>query len=732
MSRVDGVAKVTGKAKYAAEFAVPNVAYGFIVLGSVAKGSIKAIDTQEAERAAGVIRIFTHLNTPKLGPKPATEQSPARAMEEDKFRALQSDRIFFNAQPVALVVAESYEQARYAARLVKLSYNVEPHATDTEAVRDTAREPGQPGAPSKPRGNPEEAMRNAPVKIEAEYRIPIEHHNPMEPHGAIAFWEGDKLTMFGKTQGVHALRRHLASSFGVPEENVSVVSPFVGGAFGSSLRPNYYPALTAMAARELKRPVKVVYTRTQMFTGHGYRPYTIQKIALGAGKDGKLSAMIHEAVHNTSTIEEFNDNTTYFTRQVYACPNLYAPTKIADTDLSTPIWMRAPGAVSGMFALESAMDELAYELKIDPLELRLINYAEVDPESGKPWSSKALRECYRLGAEKFGWKERNPEPRSMRDGRLLVGWGMATGVWGAFQMPAAALVTLRMDGTARVASATSDIGPGTYTVMTMIAAEFLGLKAERVEFELGDTKLPKAPWQGGSWTTASVGSAVRGAALAIGAKLLALANQKANSPLKRAAEADIEMLDGRLRLTSDPSRFVSISEVMKRHGLKEITETFESQPSKERDNYALLAHGAQFVEVKIDPAIGTIRVTRVIEVTACGKIMNPKASHSQEIGGVVWGIGMALQEATEIDHRYGRIMNPNLQHYHVPVNADVHEIETLFVEEDDKVVNPLGVKGMGELGMVGIPAAIANAVFHATGKRFRDLPITPDKLLGLA
>jgi xanthine dehydrogenase YagR molybdenum-binding subunit len=731
MSRVDGVAKVTGQAKYTAEFQVPNLAYGFIALGTIAKGRIQSIDTREAEAAPGVVRVFTHRNASKLGPKTSTEESPPRGNqeEEDKsFRALQSDRIFFNGQPIALVVAETYEQARYAARLVKASYTAEKHETDTEAVRGSAQVPSQ-APPAKPRGNPEEALRNAPVKIEAEYRIPIEHHNPMEPHAAIAVWQGDKLTIFDKTQDVYGVREHLASSFGVPEENVDVVSPFVGGAFGSSLRPNYYPALTAMAARELKRPVKVVYTRTQMFTGHGYRPYTIQKVALGADRSGKLSAIIHEALHNTSSFEEFSDNTTSFPRQVYACPNLSAPLKIIDTDLNTPTWMRAPGAVSGMFALECAMDELAYALKIDPLELRLVNYAEVDPQSGKPFSSKALRECYRLGAETFGWKDRKPEPRSMRDGRWLVGWGMATGVWGAFQRPATARITLRADGTAHVVSATSDIGPGTYTVMTMIAAEYLGLRPEQVKFELGDTKFPRAPAQGGSQTTSSVGSAVYGAALAVGAKLLSLANQEAGSPLKTAADADVEMLDGRLRLKSDPSRSVSVSDVLKRNGLTEITETFESRPSKEREKYALLAHGAQFVEVKVDPDLGIIRVTRAIEVTACGKIINPKASHSQEIGGVVWGIGMALQEATEIDHRYGRIMNPNLQHYHVPVNADVHTIETMFVEEDDKIVNPLGVKGMGELGMVGIPAAIANAVFHATGRRIRELPITLDKLL---
>lgn len=722
MSRVDGVAKVTGQARYAAEFRAPNLAYGFLVMGTIAKGRIQSIDTREAEKAGGVVRVFTHLNTPKLK-QPTSDGKP-----DEAFRALQSDRIWFNAQPVALVVAETYEQARYAARLVQVSYAAEKHVTDTAAVRDRARAPKQ-GGPAKPRGNPEQAMRDAPVKVEAEYVIPIEHHNPMEPHAAVAVWQGDTLTIFDKTQEVYGVREHLASTFGIPEEKVNVVSPFVGGAFGSSLKPHYYPALTAMAARELKRPVKVVYTRTQMFTGHGYRPYTMQKVALGAERSGKLSAMIHEVVHNTSSFEEFSDNTTGFTRQVYACPNLYAPQTIVGVDLNTPIWMRAPGAVSGMFALECAMDELAYALEIDPLELRLRNYAEVDPESGKPFSSKALRECYRLGAEKFGWKDRNPKPRSMRDGKWLVGWGMATGVWGAFQMPATARITFRQDGTAHVASATSDIGPGTYTVITMIAAEYLGLRPEQVQFELGDTKFPRAPSQGGSWTTASVGSAVMGASLAIGEKLLALAKKEAGSPLEKAAASDVEMLDGRLRLKSDPSRSVDIAEVMKQNGLAEITETFEAKPAKERNQYATLVHGAQFIEVKVDPDLGIVRVARVIEVSACGKILNPKASHSQEIGGVVMGIGMALQEETEIDHRYGRIMNPNLQHYHVPVNADVHEIETIFVEEEDKIVNPLGVKGMGELGLVGIPAAIANAVFHATGKRIRELPITPDKLL---
>ncbi len=719
-TRVDGVAKVTGKAKYTAEFQVPHAAYGFVVLSTVAKGRITAIDTREAEQAAGVVRVFTHLNAGRLGKAPAADAEPQWAWP------LQSDRVFFNGQPIALVVAESYEQARHAARLVKASYQSEAPTTALEAVLDKAK-PSSDNTP--PRGDPDKALQAAAVKVDAEYHIPINHHNPIEPHAAIALWEGDKLTVFDKTQEVYGVQKHLAEGLGVPAENIRVVSPFVGGAFGSSLKPNYYPSLTAMAARELKRPVKLVLTRAQMFTAHGYRPQTIQKVRLGADAHGKLQAMVQEAFHNTSSFETFSDNTTGFLKQVYACENLNMPLKVAATDLATPTWMRAPGAVSGMFALESAMDELAYALKMDPMELRLVNYAEVDPESGKPFSSKALRECYRLGAEKFGWKNRKPEPRSMRDGKLLVGWGMASSVWGAMQMPASAKITFRPDGTATVSSATSDIGPGTYTVMTMIAAEFLGLPLDQVSFELGDTRQPKAPAQGGSWTTSSVGSAVRGAALAITAKLLALAQRDVHSPLQGASADDVEMLDGRLQRKSDTARGVDIAGLMRSTGTDEITEVYQSTPSPERDKYASLAHGAQFVEVKVDPDLGTVQVTRVIEITACGKILNPLASHSQEIGGVVWGIGMALEEGTEVDHRTGRFMNANLQHYHVPVNADIHAIETVFVEEDDTIVNPLGVKGMGELGMVGIPAAIANAVYHATGKRIRSLPITPDKLL---
>ena len=386
MSRVDGVAKVTGKAKYAAEFQVSNPAYGYLAMSRIAKGVIKSIDTNAAEKSPGVVKVFTHLNALKVADK------------DKAFRALQSEKIVFSNQPIALVVAETFEQARAAANLIRANYAEEKSMTDAKGAQTV------PARSGKPRGNPQQVLESAPVKISAEYTIPIEHHNPMEMHGAIALWENEKLTVFDKSQGVHGVREHLAQSFSVPAENVQVVSPFVGGAFGSSLNPNYYPFLAAMAAREIKRPVKLNYTRRQMFTGHGYRPYTWQKVSIGASRDGRLQSIIHEAMGNTSTFEDFQESPNSFGRTLYECPNYDTPYKLAKLDLPTPTWMRAPGAVSGAFALECALDELAYELKIDPLELRIINYAEKDPESGKPFSSKELKACYAQAAEKFGWK----------------------------------------------------------------------------------------------------------------------------------------------------------------------------------------------------------------------------------------------------------------------------------------------------------------------------------------
>ena len=725
MRRVDGLAKVTGMAKYAAEFEMPNLAYAYLRLSDIAKGSIKSLDATAAEKAPGVIKILSHLNLPDLLPLPE-ELKPS---EDGEFNALRSKEIVFNAQPVALVIAETFEQARHASKLIEIEYTSEDSATDLVSMLDQAKETNPDRSPPE-RGNFDQAFGEADAKIDQAYHIPINHHNPIEPHGATAYWKDGKLTIFDKTQNVAQLQERMSKLFKVDKDDVRAVALFVGGAFGACLNVNYYPPLIALAAREVKRPVRLVYTRRQMFTGHGYRPETWQKIAISASKDGKLTGISHRDVINTSTYEDYTDNFFHVARLIYACPNVKTLFENVKTDLPTPAAMRAPGAVSQMFALECGMDELAYELGIDPLELRMINYAEKDPETGKPYSSKALRECYRLGAEKFGWKNRSMEPRSMRDGDLLVGWGHATGYWPAMQMPASAKVTLKPDGSARVTSSTTDIGPGTYTVMTIIAAEHLGMSADLVKFELGDSRYPKAPSQGGSWTTASVGSAIYGAAGELKQRLLEMAKKQDDSPFTNETADDLVMLDGQLSSKADPKKTITITDLIKANKLEELSVTFDSKPSPERDKYVTGAHGAQFVEVKVDPDLGTVKVTRVVEVTACGKIMNPKTSHSQEIGGVVWGIGMALQEQTEVDHRNGRMMNASLAEYHVPVNADTHSIETVFVEEDDKIVNPLGVKGMGELGLVGIPAAIANAVFHATGIRVRDLPITPDKLLG--
>jgi xanthine dehydrogenase YagR molybdenum-binding subunit len=711
-NRVEGRAKVTGKAKYIAEFPFADVAHGYLVQSTVTKAKILEIETGVAESQPGVVRIFTHLNTSKNFVQPG----PDEFFDESSrpLLPLRSDEVLFNGQPVALVVAETFEQARYAASLVKVKYQTAAFATDLSEVS------GQGSGQAAPdRGAPLEAFAKAEVKIEAKYTIPVEHHNAMEPHASIAGWNGNKLTIYDKTQGVSGVRDYFAKVFAMPKENVVVLSPFVGGAFGAALRPTPNTFLAAMASRELRRPVKVVYSRRQLSTAHGYRPAAIQTVKLGADKSGKLNSIIHESVSNTSSYENFNEDIASVSRSLYACPNLRTHSEIAKTDLQTPFWMRAPGVVTGMFAFESALDELSYKLKIDPLELRLINYAETDPDSGKPFSSKELRKCYSEAAKRFGWEKRRPEPRSMKDGNWLVGHGMSTGVWGAYLAPSSARVTLNADGTALVESGTSDIGPGTYTTVSIIAARTLGLPLEKVKFVLGDSNLPAAPSQGGSLTTASVGTAVQECAQLVLKKLF-----------ERGKFGDLKFEDVKVEsggfVKKDGGKIL-FADLLKGQS---ISETHTTNPDYgERGKYSTFSHGAQFAEVKVDEELGIVRVTRVVEITAAGKIINPKGAHSQEIGGIVWGIGMTLQEETQIDHRYGRIMNPNLGGYYVPTNADVFAVETGFVEEVDKIVNPLGVKGLGEIGLVGMPAAIANAVYHATGKRFRDLPFTVDKLM---
>jgi xanthine dehydrogenase YagR molybdenum-binding subunit len=564
------------------------------------------------------------------------------------------------------------------------------------------------------------------VRHAGEYYVPIEHHNPMELYAATVIYEANgKLTVYDKTQGVQNVQRYLCGVFGMKPEDVRVMSPFMGGGFGSGLRPQFEAVLAVLAALALHRSVRVVLTRPQMY-GLGYRPAMIQRIELGASADGTLDAITHDAITVTSQYEDFFRQETGWSGLLYKCANAKYEHKLARLDLPTSCDMRCPSAATGVYALESAMDELAVALKLDPLELRLRCYSERDQNNDRPFSSKALRECYRQGAEAFGWDKRNPEPRSMRDAGDLVGWGMATGVWDAFQMPITVRIVLSANGHAEVACATSDIGTGTYTIMAQVAADMLGLPLENISIKLGDSSLPQSPVEGGSWIAASVSNAIATTADAVRDELLRLAKQMPGSPLANAAPDEVALADGQLVSKRDASRSVSIADAMRHSAVDRIEQEKTTSPSEDTAR-AHNTHAAVFAEVKVDEQLGVIRVTRVVSAVAAGRILNTKTASSQILGSVAWGIGMALHEETLIDHRVGRIMNANIAEYHVPVNADIHDIKVILVDEPDDS-NPLGIKGLGEIGIVGVAAAIANAVYHATGKRVRDLPITLDKL----
>ena len=722
-SRVDGHAKVTGAAKYAGEFKLPGLAYGAVVASTIAKGRIARIDTSEALRVKGVIDVLTHENRPRMAATSAAYKDDVAPEQGSPFRPLYDDKILFNGQPIALVLAEEWEIARFAASLVRVEYKKQAHDTDLFARRGQAF---VAETPERPRGKADKAYAGAAVRHEAEYYIPIEHHNPMELYASTVLWEGNgKLTVYDKTQGVQNVQHYLCGVFKMKPDDVHVVSPFVGGAFGSGLRPQYQVALAVLAARALERSVRLVLTRRQMY-GLGHRPGTIERLAIGAKADGTLDAISHEAIAVTSQYEDFYRNDTGWSGQLYKSANAKYLHKLVRLDLATPSDMRAPGAATGVYALECAMDELAVALKLDPLELRLRCYSDRDQHADIPYTSKQLRECYQQGADAFGWSKRNAEPRSMRDGSDLVGWGMATGIWEALQMECATRIVLTANGHAEVVSAFSDIGTGTYTIMAQVTADMLGLPLDNVTVRLGDSTLPQAPVEGGSWTAASVSHAIVRTAEDVRKELLRLAKTMPNSPLAGAKLKDTALIDGGI-VNKETRRTVSIADAM-RHGAVDRIERECTVSFKDSSSHARNTHSAIFAEVKVDEEIGVIRVTRVVNAVAAGRILNTKTAHSQIMGSVVWGIGMALHEETLLDHELGRIMNANIAEYHVPVNADVHDIEVIFVDEPDAIINPLGIKGVGEIGIVGVAAAIANAVYHATGKRVRDLPITLDKL----
>lgn len=723
-SRVDGRAKVTGAAKYAAEFTAPGLAFGVVVSSTIARGRVASIDASRALAVAGVIDVLTHKNRVTMSASDEDYRDEVAPEDGSPFRPLYDDKVLFNLQPVALVVADDEDTARFAATLVDIRYQGENFATDLEAQRQQTFKVDKP---VKPRGDALKALAGAPVRHDAEYVVPMEYHNPIELYGSTAVWrEGGKLTVYDKTQGVQNVQRYVRGVFGLAPDDVQVISPFVGGAFGSGLRPQYQVALAAMAALKLKRPVCVVLSRAQMY-GLSYRPGTIERLALGAREDGALLSLTHEAISMTSRHESFSRNDIGWGDVLYRSETSNATHRLAKLDVPTPGDMRAPGAATGVYALECAMDELAVALKMDPVELRLRCYSDQDQDKGLPFSSKQLKECYRQAANAFGWPQRNPEPRAMRDGHELVGWGMASGVWEALQMPFASRIVMTANGHVEVASATSDIGTGTYTIMAQVAADMLGVPLDSVTVKLGDSTLPKAAVEGGSWTAASISHAIVNAADDIRAHLLLIALGMPDSPLQNLKPDEVRMVDGALAAIADPARRVAVAELMRHAGLDRI-EKERGADFEDDDKHAHNTHSAVFAEVRVDEELGVIRVTRVVNAVAAGRILNTKTAASQIMGGVVWGIGMALHEEAAIDHRFGRVMNANMAEYHVPVNADIHDIKVIFVEEDDPVINKMGIKGVGEIGIVGVAAAIANAVYHATGKRVRDLPITLDKL----
>lgn len=729
IDRVDGKAKVTGAAKYSAEYSIPNLAYGVLVGSTIAKGKIASLDIKNVERAPGVLSVITYQNAPKV---PAYHQAPNANTPigptwSGGLKIFYNDSIYFYGQPVALVIADTLERAQHAASLVKATYIKEEPKTNLHTNLHAAAPPRNARLAEYKRGEGD-VYKSAPVSIEAEYIMPMEVHLPMELHSTIAIWEGnDKVTVYDKTQGVKSTQRVVMQAYGLKEENVKVNAQYVGGGFGSALRTWPHVIAALMGSQKTGRPLKLVLHREQMFTHVGYRPYTIQKIGLGADREGKLTGITHEAWSQTSSYEEFTEGTVNMSRFMYACPNVVTRYKIAALDLSTPTWMRGPGEATGSFALESALDELAYALDLDPIELRLRNYAETDPERNRPWSSKFLKECYQMGAERIGWWQRNRKPRSMQENGWLVGYGMSSGVFGAFRGSATVLARLMGDGSLIVQSAVSDSGPGTATAMVKIASDAMSLPVSKVTFQLGDSSLPPGPTQGGSTTTSTLGSAVYEACVALKQKIAEQATGE-GAYFAGAKKEDIVFKDAGMSL-ADGSKRISYVDFLKRSNQPSVEVIQESRANPQAQQYSMYSFSVHFSKVHVHPATGVVKVNRAVTVVDAGKIVSEKTAASQMIGGVVGGIGMALTEEAVIDHRYGRIINNNFADYHVPVHADCPHIEALFVNKPDPIINPMGSKGMGEIALIGYAASVANAVFHATGKRVRELPITPDKVI---
>ncbi len=732
-SRVDGPLKIQGQAKYAVEFEVPKCAIAWPVESNIARGRITAIDTSAALAAAGVLAVLTHENAPKLKDLSGSEEDAlSQGIRNEERPPLADNEIHYAGQYVALVVAQTIAQARYAASLVSVRYAPQTpmlsvqDATDSETPKKKQDERVQ-----LEKGDVESALSNPNIlRVRQTYVTPTETHNPIETSGTIAAWEGqEKLTVWDATQFVKGVQSILARSYGLELQNVRVICPFVGGAFGCKGAVWPHVLLATMAAKATGVPVKFHLPRKAMFTGTGHRTPTYQTISLAATSNGKLQAIKHVTNTLTSPVGEFVETVGARSSGVmYASETIKVEETVFPVNIATPTFMRAPGECPGVFALESALDELSYLLQMDPVDLRLANHADNHPIKNVPFSAKHLKEAYRVGAEKFGWSKRNHQTGQLRDGNLLVGWGMATATYPAHKWSAAAKAILHADGRATVQCATHDLGTGAYTAFTQISSEMLGIPFEKVTFELGNSDYPFGPVAGGSNSTATVGTAIHDAAQLLHRALAELAVKDAKSPLHGAQPNNIRMVAPG-RLGSKDGKSDSYTDIMQRAGKKTLEVESELKEPEANKKLAFQSWGAHFCEVKIDPLLPRVQVTRVVSAMDCGRVVSYKTARSQIIGGVVMGIGMALMEETAYDPKTGMPVTANLAEYHVPTNADIPQIDVHFVGEPDFAFNPVGARGMGEIGITGIAAAIANAVYHATGKRIRELPITPDKLI---
>ncbi|WP_427874256.1 xanthine dehydrogenase family protein molybdopterin-binding subunit [Flavobacterium sp. MMS24-S5] len=726
INRVDGFAKVTGSATYSAEYKTAGVVYACLVGSTIAKGRIKTIDTKKAEWAPGVLAVITHLNVDKPS---GYEKAKDKHNFGQPLQIFKDDSVLYYDQPIALVIADTFERMRYAASLIKADYFKEEHSTELKKAAEKEKKVETDKGNDYHRGE-HDGYKNAEVVLETEYTIPTEVHNPMELANIIAKWEGNKPILYTKSQGVEGTRRSVAGVFGVPVEDVEVHAEYLGGAFGMGLHTWPYEIAALIGAKKLNRPVKLVLHREQMFTNVGFRPYTIQKMGLGATKDGKLTGLTHEAVAMTSSYEDFMEGTVNMSRFIYDCANVSTRYRIVPLDTCTPIWMRGPGEATGSFALESAMDEMAYKLNLDPIEFRKLNYAEKDQEQNKPWSSKFLLECYEGGMERIGWKNRKNEPGSVKEGNWLVGYGMGTGTFGCYRSPTSVKAKFLANGDLVLQCSVNDMGPGTATMMTAIGAEVIGLPAENVVIEMGKSGLPKGLTQGGSATTSSVGSAVHDACNLLLNKIIELGSK--NSALKGIALTDLTFENGAVSSKKDKSKSVTLAALLSSNKLEDFEVENLSKAAEEAKKYSIYSFSVHFVKVLVNPNLGKIRLAHVVSCADIGTVISQKTSAGQMFGGAVGGIGMGLMEALEIDHRFGRPINNNFADYHVPVNADIEKQEVFFVNKKDPISNPMGTKGLGETALVGMAPAIANAVFNATGKRVRDLPITLDKIIETA